>query len=71
MAQLLLPFSFLPLIFPKSSGLASTSQILCPRAGLERQPVFPFQLQDGIVECWGSHTLLGCQMLGCQAVAYF
>ena len=37
---------------------------------LERQPASPFQLQDGRMECWGSHTLLGCQVFGCQAVAF-
>lgn len=67
-AQLCLPLPFLLPIFPKC--LAWSPPPRSKSLGLERQPVFPFQLQDGRVEC-GSHTLLGCHMLGCQAVAYF
>jgi hypothetical protein len=68
-------------LFPSSLPPSHFPQVLWPglhlpdppskSLGLERQPVFPFKLQDGRGECWGSHTWLRCQMLGCQAVSYF
>ena len=56
LAQLPLPPSFLPLLIQVLWHGLRLPDPLSKSVELERQPVFPLQLQDGRMECWGSHT---------------